>query len=258
MKDSSGDFVWYEVITSDTDGAREFYSAVLGWEFSSLDLPDGRQYHTASVDGEAVAGMIALPGDEHGECMGEPGWLGYIAVDDVDRSVEEIKQAGGSVMVPAMEAPGVGRLSMVHDPQNVPFYVMHRSAEEASRAFDQSKTGHFNWHELMARNLEEALAFYQKHFGWQEDEVIPMGDRGSYHLFNNGEQAVGGMTRTMEDDRPGWTFYIGVGGIDAVAESVVDAGGSLLSPICEVPGGAFTVNAADPQGAVFGLVGRRD
>ena len=53
-----------------------------------------------------------------------------------------------------------------------------------------------------------------------------------------------------------WTYYIGVDDIDRAAEAdqVAAAGRSSMGPM-EIPGGEFAVNAMDPQGASFGLVG---
>jgi uncharacterized protein len=35
MANKHGDFIWYELMTSDADGAREFYSAVVDWDIEA-------------------------------------------------------------------------------------------------------------------------------------------------------------------------------------------------------------------------------
>ncbi len=32
MANTHGDFIWYELMTSDAAGARDFYAAVIGWD----------------------------------------------------------------------------------------------------------------------------------------------------------------------------------------------------------------------------------
>jgi len=32
MANHHGDFIWYELMTTDADGARAFYQAVVGWQ----------------------------------------------------------------------------------------------------------------------------------------------------------------------------------------------------------------------------------
>jgi hypothetical protein len=54
-----------------------------------------------------------------------------------------------------------------------------------------------------------------------------------------------------------WSFYFRVPDIDAAVETVKASGGTLLMEPVEIPGGEYSLNALDPQGAAFGLVGPR-
>ena len=54
-----------------------------------------------------------------------------------------------------------------------------------------------------------------------------------------------------------WTYYFRVADIDAAAAYIRDQGATLLMEPTEIPGGEFSLNAMDPQGAAFGLVGPR-
>jgi len=54
-----------------------------------------------------------------------------------------------------------------------------------------------------------------------------------------------------------WTYYIGVDDIDRALDAIKAGGGQVLNGPMEIPGGEFAVNAMDPQGASFGLVGPR-
>jgi predicted enzyme related to lactoylglutathione lyase len=54
-----------------------------------------------------------------------------------------------------------------------------------------------------------------------------------------------------------WTFYIGVDDIDRAYAAVTGGGGRIISGPVEIPGGDFAIDAFDPQGAAFGLVGPR-
>ena len=48
------------------------------------------------------------------------------------------------------------------------------------------------------------------------------------------------------------------GDIDAAADRVTAGGGTILNGPMEVPGGAWIIQASDPQGAMFALVGSKD
>jgi predicted enzyme related to lactoylglutathione lyase len=64
----------------------------------------------------------------------------------------------------------------------------------------------------------------------------------------------------MTDNRsphPYWLYYFVVDDIDAGLKRVEAHGGTLLFGPQEVPGGAWIINATDPQGGVFALVGMK-
>jgi uncharacterized protein len=54
-----------------------------------------------------------------------------------------------------------------------------------------------------------------------------------------------------------WTYYFRVPNIDAAVEMIKAHGGTILQEPMEIPGGDFSMNAMDPQGAPFALVGGR-
>ena len=53
------------------------------------------------------------------------------------------------------------------------------------------------------------------------------------------------------------TYYFGVEDIDRATDAVTSGGGQVVNGPMEIPGGEFAVNAIDPHGAAFGLVGPR-
>jgi predicted enzyme related to lactoylglutathione lyase len=54
-----------------------------------------------------------------------------------------------------------------------------------------------------------------------------------------------------------WAYYFRVADIDKAVEYINANGGQILQEPTEIPGGEFSINAMDPQGAAFGLVGPR-
>jgi predicted enzyme related to lactoylglutathione lyase len=57
--------------------------------------------------------------------------------------------------------------------------------------------------------------------------------------------------------RPSWLFYFNVDDIDAAHRRIAANGGTLMHGPSEVPGGQWIVQASDPQGVVFAVVGPR-
>jgi len=253
MSTSPSHFIWYELLTSDMEAAAEFYGAVIGWSVQRSDTP-GKDYRQWSIGGVAVGGLMEIPAAAKAMGM-RPSWLGYISVADVDASVAKITAAGGSVRMPAMDIPGVGRMATVADPQGAAFYVMAPIGEGPSRAFAPNRPGHGGWHELHTTDWQAALAFYGAQFGFAKSQAMDMGPMGTYLLFNAGSDAIGGMMNNPTIAHPMWLYYFNVDDIAAARTRLEAAGGVVLNGPHQVPTGVWILQAQDRQGAMFAMVG---
>jgi predicted enzyme related to lactoylglutathione lyase len=254
MPASPAQFVWYELMTSDAKAAESFYRKVVGW--NAQDASQGDMKYTALLAGEApVAGLMTLP-KEACDAGAQPGWLGYIGVDDVDAYAGRVTKAGGKIHVPPTDIPNVGRFAMVADPQGVTFNLFKPSAEMSRPAADPATPGIVGWHELLAVDGDKAFDFYAGLFGWTKAEAIDMGAMGRYQLFAAGGAPIGGMmTKPAGVPAPFWTYYFQVDGIGAAMERLKAGGGTVINGPMEVPGGSWIVQGLDPQNAMFSLVG---
>lgn len=254
MPNSHGDFIWYELITSDPDAAADFYGRAVGWTARDSGQ-SGMDYRLLSIGGRDVGGLMQLPADaaQHGM---QPVWLGYVGVDDVDAAAARIRSAGGAIHLPPTDVPGVGRFAMVADPQGALLYVMRGASEDASDAFAPSTDGHAGWNELVTADQQAALRFYEEQFGWEQGDAMPMGEAGDYRFIHHHGEMIGAVMNRMDAGQPpAWNYYFRVPSIAAAAAAIRANGGTITFGPEEVPGGDHVVNATDPQGAAFGLVG---
>src|SRR5580765_7172282 len=105
-----GSFIWYELMTTDPDGAKAFYDAVVGWNTEpQSQFPNGYRMIGRS-DGKFAGGILPL-NDEMQQHGARPTWLGYIYVPDVDASVTAIEAGGGKALMPAFDIPNIGRVA---------------------------------------------------------------------------------------------------------------------------------------------------
>lgn len=262
MADPHGDFIWYELITSDPDAVQGFYGAFLGWTVrkNPQAQPGTPMDYRMLLTAFGHAGGVMGINDEMRANGARPAWVGYIGVSDVDQSVRSILASGGKVFLPAFDIPMVGRIAMVSDPQGAPFYVMRGASSGTSNAFsaDPSHVGHCAWNELATIDQQGALAFYQDQFGWALDGGLDMGPMGTYQFIRQPAGIFGAvMRKPPEMPVSFWNYYFRVAGIDPAISAIRSGGGKLLHGPFEVPGGEFALMAMDPQGASFGLVGPR-
>ncbi len=253
MSDPHSIFVWYELMTTDAPAAEAFYRSVLGWGGRDSGQPD-IAYTLLTVEDAPVAGLMAWPAEAI-SAGARPGWLGYVAVEDVDATAAQIKAAGGVIHHAPSDIPGVGRFAVAADPQGAMFALFRFLPEMQRPPVPPGTPGHGGWRELLAADREAAFAFYAGLFGWTKAEAIDMGPMGIYQLFNAGSQMIGGMmTKPDAVPVPFWRYYFNVAGIDAAAERVRTAGGQVTNGPHEVPGGSWIVQCTDPQGGLFALV----
>lgn len=256
MTNAHGDFIWYELLTTDADKAQAFYTNVIGWTVTDSGQ-DGVDYRILEANGIGVGGLMQLTQDMISGGA-RPMWLGYIGVKNVDEIAAAISGSGGAIQMPAMDLPNVGRIAMVADPEGNPFYVMRGASEGTSTAFSEAAVGHCAWNELSTRDQASALSFYQQHFGWEKGDAMPMGEAGDYQLMVQNGTAIGAISPYLaEGESTGWTYYFQVPDIDAAIAKIGSTGGRVVNGPHQVPGGAWIIIGVDPQGATFALVGAR-
>jgi uncharacterized protein len=254
MVDYPGRFAWYELITTDTAGAKAFYSEVVGWGAQDASTPD-LAYTLFTAEGTSVTGLMDLP--EHARKLGAtPRWMGYVGVNDVDATADRIKRLGGAIYVPPADS-NIGRISVVADPQAATLALVKGLKPGQQKPAELGKPGHVGWHELLAADWEKAFAFYGELFGWQK-AAADIGPTHTYQLFSAGGQTIGGMfTKFPQDPVPYWLYYFNVGDIDAAVERANAGGGEVFKGPLELPSGSWIARCRDPQGAAFALQGQR-
>src|SRR5438067_2384911 len=82
-----GTFSWVELVTSDADAAKAFYTEVFGWAYHDNPVGDGMVYSTALVDGRPAAALYAS--DEQ-----PPHWNCYVTVASADETTARVDGLG--------------------------------------------------------------------------------------------------------------------------------------------------------------------
>jgi predicted enzyme related to lactoylglutathione lyase len=260
----SGHPIWYELMTPDPAAVAPFYKATLGWDVQAQTTAtaDGNPYSMIGrADGGFAGGVLTLT-----QAMlnggGRPGWLPYFHVGDVDAAVAKATSLGASVWMPPT-ALEVGTLAMLGDPQGASFYLMdpvppQGQPDAQSDVFQSKSPGHCWWNELETTDEPGATAFYEALFGWNTDQIMPMGDKGDYRFVAIDGEQIGAINPWMADYMTvGWLPYFGVADIDAAKVAAEANGGAIAHDVHQVPTGDFIFIARDPAGATVGLVGPR-
>jgi predicted enzyme related to lactoylglutathione lyase len=248
---SRGRFVWYDLMTTDLEKAKAFYTRVVGWGTQVWEGP--QPYTMWTAEGTPIGGLMQLPASE----KTPPHWLGYISTPDVAASVSQAQGLGAAVLVKPTPIPKVGSFAVLADPQGAVFSAFTPTGEAPEQPGPPGR-GQFSWHELMTTDYKAGFAFYEALFGWEKRAEHDMGEMGVYLIFGRNGHDLGGMFNTPPGvpAPPNWLQYVAVDSADRAAERVTANGGTVMNGPMDVPGGDRIAQCMDRQGAAFAVHSR--
>jgi predicted enzyme related to lactoylglutathione lyase len=240
---------WVDLGTPDLDGAKRFYSDLLGWTFESAGEASGH-YTICLRDGVPVAGIGPQP-DDSAPSM----WSTYLASDDADGTAARITEAGGRVLMEPMDIFEAGRMAYAVDPTGAGFGVWQGRSHRGAGVVGEPGT--FTWNELHTPDGTAADAFYGAVFDYRYEQIGD-GQTFDYVVIRVGDEVVGGRLRVGSgsgEARPHWMTYFAVADTDAAAAAVAAGGGKVVREPVDSPYGRLAV-AEDPWGAAFTVIHR--
>ena len=107
----------FEFISDNPDKCKAFYTGVFGWEFDDKSMSDYTLINTGTKPG---GGLMMRPPEAPA-----PALSVYFMVDDIDETLEKVRQGGGCVIVPKTPIPNVGEFAMFTDPEGIVVGLFH-------------------------------------------------------------------------------------------------------------------------------------
>jgi predicted enzyme related to lactoylglutathione lyase len=118
--------VHVEIPAADRAALSEFYKNIFGWTLTHNQAFDYMQFNPGEGADGAFVGNQSAPGDEFGWAGAGPNSpIVYIGTEDVPGDLAKIEAAGGQVLMPAMEIPGVGWMGLFRDPSGNHMGLFH-------------------------------------------------------------------------------------------------------------------------------------
>jgi hypothetical protein len=120
---------WIDLTVADADSLRDFYSAVVGWAPTPLDM-GGYSDYVMQVPGaeSGQAGICHARGSNAGL---PPVWLVYVTVADLDASLAACTVGEGEIVAPPRGAGGGARFAVIRDPAGA-VLALYQGAPAAS------------------------------------------------------------------------------------------------------------------------------
>lgn len=239
---------WVDLSTSDPGAARSFYTELFGWEVQDDPRPEAGGYAQFMRDGHTVAGVGPIPQEGI-----PPTWTTYVATENVDVTADVVAANGGTILQPPMQVLDAGRMALFTDPTGAVLGLWE--AQNHIGAQFVTEPGGWSWSQLMTRDREAALKFYEEVFDWHL-ESHP--DWGEYLALHKGGGEIAGVSE-MGSDFPAempahWQVTFMVPDADDFAALAQGLGGKSVAPVEDMAMGGRVGAIADPQGAIFSVL----
>ena len=246
MSYTPGRFVWFEHLSNDIPKARQFYEKLFGWNTETMPMSSGDPYAMIHNGEAAIGGYAQAPAGS------PPQWMSYLSVSDVDSAYKAALAAGAKSLVAPMDYGSAGRSATIADPTGGVFSLWRGAAGDPPEV-ETTPPGGFIWDELATQDEKMALAFYEKVFGFTQDEM-DMGE-GTYYVLKQGEKGRAGLYKAMQPEMPTmWMPYVAVDDCDAQADKAKSLGATVTVPPTDIPGIGRFAMFVDPQGASIAIL----
>jgi uncharacterized protein len=97
----TGSLAFTEFASAEPAATRRFLEKVFGWTFRSVKMPMG-EYLAYETPGAGRGGIRPLRADENAHS------IAYVRVEDLDAALVRVQRAGGTIVLPRVDVPGMG------------------------------------------------------------------------------------------------------------------------------------------------------
>jgi predicted enzyme related to lactoylglutathione lyase len=117
--------VHFDIPAEDIEKMRKFYSELFGWRiYRDAGPVEYWMIETVPVDEKANPVRPGVNGGMYKK--DQPGLkpINYILVDNIDESIQKIKDLGGTITQPKQQIPGIAWIAHAIDPEGNPFAIL--------------------------------------------------------------------------------------------------------------------------------------
>lgn len=244
---------WFELASTDPEASLSFHRDLFGWNNLDNDMGEMGSYSFLRNATGTIGALCGMPPGSEGR---PSSWSVYFAVADVDASVAQARELGGTLLFDPFEVPGHGRGAVLTDPNGAVFCIWQSLSGDPGdfTMFEDHAVG---WVELATRDPVGARDFYAALFGWSypaHSEHLP---GLVYTEYAVGDTRYGGilpMTAEWGETPSHWALYVPVADVDACLASATELGGKICVPAFTAEGVGRIARFEDPTGAGLYLI----
>lgn len=116
---------YFEIPSANPDANRRFYEQAFGWHFQQWGAQDYWFAHTGNEGERGINGAVMK------EIGPQQPVINTITVEDIDKTMRQIEQAGGRIIKTKKAIPAIGWLAFFTDPDDNIFGIMQEDSNAA-------------------------------------------------------------------------------------------------------------------------------
>src|SRR5579859_2600193 len=93
-----GTVTWVDLSSKEIEKSKAFYSKLFNWQANTIDDPQAGGYTWFQTGGKNAAAVGPTQGDQQ-----PTAWSIYFVTKDANKTAEDVKKAGGKVIVEPMD-----------------------------------------------------------------------------------------------------------------------------------------------------------
>ena len=248
----TGDISWIDLMTTDPEKAKTFYTEIFGWNYDNADTSGGTYFFSKIPEGN-VGGLTQLPKEKLDSGM-PSYWNTYAQVDNVDQAAVKAKGLGGKILAEPFNVMDAGRMAVIASPSGAVSSIWQSLKSEAEPRTSGMNHGMYGWVELGTNNVDQDGKFYCNLFNWSpETQDMPTGEKYTSFKATGTYPVAGMMTNPKEaGDMPSaWAVYFTVNNMEESVAKIKASGGKVIMDPFDVPKVGKMGVFQDPTGAYF-------
>ena len=238
----------WEIMSNDAPALRTFYQTLFGWE--PMIWEENPDYALIPSMGEGYGIVGGIGQIQEGEFP--PYLTFYIEATDFDANVAAIPTLGGTVVVPPMEIPDVGRMALFTGPAGNMVGLME-SVEMVDPPVMPPSAHPVVHFEIGGHDAAPIRDFYTSLLGWTYTVYEGFG-YAEVVLPEEGPGIGGGIATIPAEAPPYVAVYVSVPDLQATLDAAAALGATIVLPPMPIDETLSMAMFVDPQGFPMGLV----
>ena len=212
-------------------------------------------YSMAMVNDVATAAIYEL-GPHQIRTPAKANWNVYVSVDDIDATLDHVRQRGDVILAEAADVDRAGRVAVVQDPTGC--HTTLWQPGEFQGSLIRAEPGALTWSEHVSTDLKQSVRFYEEVLG-VATVTAPQGNLNEYTMWIVDDIPVAGMFQWPDEMIANgvpsmWFVYFQVPDLDRVVDYVHANGGKAMASEPAVNDVGRFIVLRDPQGADFCVI----